>query len=356
MRLSTRTIIPAAVVAACLFCFSIAEAKKPVKPPGGGGGGSSFQLVELQPAGGTVSSAYAISDSGIVVGTVDDMPGIWDSSETVPAFIPLVGAYGEALSINEYDEIVGWGPNGPRYWSNAIANPVELPLPTGFDSGTANGISRDGIVVGEIWGPASSGNEIWAAAWRVTEGLVFGPILLDAGGAHDVASMGAGINRAVGRSADAEFGHVATVWDLLSKDDGTFTVIGSTVLVAGVTAEAYAITNTGDVTGGIKEWSKGEWVHTAFVIRDGSFVRLPSGRRNKFDVGYDLNATDVIGQSGKVWYSDNLGATQWNLQNKHQDLMGSYFDASWTYTAAEGLNATGGVVGGGSGGAWLLRR
>ncbi|MCC7339294.1 MAG: hypothetical protein IT422_29730 [Pirellulaceae bacterium] len=354
MRLPTRSITPTVVVAVCFIGFSIAVNNK-FSILTDGDGSSSFQLVELRSAGSTASKAYAISDSGIVVGAVDGAPGIWISSETVPAFFPLAGECGEALSVNEYGEIVGRGPNGPQYWSYATANPIDLPLPPGFDAGNANGISSEGIVVGEIWGHASHRNEFCAASWRVTEGQVFGPILLDKGGAHDIALMGAGINRAVGRASDAEFGHVATAWDLHSKDDGTFTVIGSTVLVEGVTAEAYAITQTGDTAGRIEEWSKGRWGNTAFVIRDGSLVRLPSGRRNKFGVSYDLNATDVVGQSGKAWYSDKLGATKWNPQDKHQDLLRNYLNESWRYTAAVGLNAKGNVVGNGSGGAWLLR-
>ena len=66
MRLSTRTITPAAVVAACLFCVSIAEAKKPVKPPGGGGGGSDsatapFTVIELP----GIDIAYKVSQQSV---------------------------------------------------------------------------------------------------------------------------------------------------------------------------------------------------------------------------------------------------------------------------------------------------
>ena len=48
MSLLTRTITPAAGVIACLFCCSVADAKKADKPPGGGGGDSAvYTLIDL---------------------------------------------------------------------------------------------------------------------------------------------------------------------------------------------------------------------------------------------------------------------------------------------------------------------
>jgi hypothetical protein len=224
-------------------------------------------------------------------------------------------------------------------------------MPSDATRGAANGISLDGVVVGEVELLNDDDTVTnWAVAWRIHDLGVFGPVLLSVGGANDVACLAPGLHLAVGRSANVDYGHVATAWDLITADDGTFTVFGSTTLVPDSAGEAFAVTPRGDVTGIVK------YVNTAFVIRDGSLTLLSSGGKNEYGVGYDLNDSEVVGRTGRSWLSDNMTATQWDSRNKRQDLVRKYFDAGWSNTSAEGINAAGEMVGLGTFGAWLLRR
>ncbi len=167
---------------------------------------------------------------------------------------------------------------------------------------------------------------------------------------NDAACLAPGLHLAVGRSADVDYGHVATAWDLITADEGTCTVFGSTVLVPDSAGEAFAVTPRGHVTGVVK------YGNTAFVIREGSLTLLSSGGNNEYGIGYDLNDSEVVGRTGPSWLSDYMIATQWNSRNRRQDLARKYLDASWSFTSAEGINASGEIVGSGTGGAWLLRR
>ncbi len=110
------------------------------------------------------------------------------------------------------------------------AQPFDLPLPTGFTNGQAWGVSGDGIVVGEVDGPAQG---TAAAAWRVTAGSVFGPVLLSPNGsiAYDIASLATEVNRVVGEATDSNGVPVATAWDLVVEPGGTFSVGETTTLI-----------------------------------------------------------------------------------------------------------------------------
>lgn len=59
----------AATAAACLLCFSIAQAGKPDNCGGGGGKKSAYTTVDLHPGGAyTSSEARSVNDAAIVVG------------------------------------------------------------------------------------------------------------------------------------------------------------------------------------------------------------------------------------------------------------------------------------------------
>lgn len=354
-----------AVLAVLVFSVAPAQAKKPDNP----GGGSEFQLIDLHPTGYYESVALAINDSGIAVGQVmqeiggaglEHAAGFWNATDTTPTFTGLAGGIGGARAINDAGQIVGWGVNGPSYWASTSAGPIDLPLPANFHSGIASGISDDGIVTGEIYQEVNEQTIGSAVAWRVTEESVFGPVVLapEAAG-NDVATLASGINRVVGRSADPLFGHVATAWDLSLLSDESFSVITSTTLVPDETGEAFAITDNGDLTGRVQSWNNAAHTneHIPFVVRNDSLEFLSSGRRNYYGVGFDLNDTNVVGETGRYWYSQgsSTSATLWDSRNKHVDLSRQYFDDSWSYTLAHGINRDGEIVGYGSSGAWLLR-
>jgi hypothetical protein len=143
---------------------------------------------------------------------------------------------------------------------------------------------------------------------------------------------------------------VATDWDLVAAEDGSLAVFGSTVLIPDFTGEAFAVTERGDTTGIIKG------LDSAFVIRNGSVTLLSSGPRNEYGVGYDLNDSEVVGQTGRSVFSNTMAATRWDSRNKRQDLAETYLGSDWPLSSAEGINASGEMVGSGTAGAWLLRR
>ena len=341
---------------------TVVLAKKPVKPPRDDSG--ELQLVELEPSGDQYAVALAINDAGIVVGSVDRVPGIWDARAEVPVFVPLPGeGEGGAHSINENGEIVGWEqwPPSPRYWPSPPDAPVALPMPPDAERGWASGVAQDGVVVGEVWITNDDDTRTtWAVAWRVHDLGVFGPVLLaENAGAHDVACTAPGLHRAVGRSADVDHGHVATAWDLVAVDDVSLTVLGSTVLVPDFEGEAFAVTPRGDVTGIVKTyWSKRTRTTAcaAFVTRNGSLTLLSSGGNNEYGVGYDLNDSEVVGTTARSESNIYKTATQWNSNKRRQDLVQEYFGDGWPRTSAKGINAAGEMVGSGTGGPWLLRR
>lgn len=361
---------PISVVALCLVCGSIASADhKPNHKPaggnggGGGDGGKQLEFIDLHPASAANSYASAVNNSGLVVGVVDEIGGYWDTESTTPVFSPLPGSARSAEVVNEHGAIAGYGP-APAYdlfyWESPTHAPLTLPLPSGFDNGSVRGISRDGIIVGEIFSAQSSS----AAAWRVTGNSVFGPVVISNNSLpNDVASLESGINRIVGASPDAMHGFVATAWDLNLNLNGSFTVASSTVLIPDQTSEAHAITERGDVSGQVFGDLVGANLDRvedhAFVLRDGSLEVLPAGRRERWGVSYDLNDTDVVGATASYWFASPQAA-RWNSSNKLENLAATYFDSSWTRSVTSGINDAGDIVGfglfDGDGRAWLLRK
>jgi uncharacterized membrane protein len=365
MRNASSTTRTAAIgVTIALICapIALADHKPNHNAGGGGGGGSSLQFVHLHPSGSGSSSAAAINDAGIAVGQVDEVAGYWDTTATTPAFAPLPGNGWSADDINELGAIVGVGPAPTHdlyYWASPAAAPITLPLPTGFDYGFARGISREGIIVGEVHGEQNG----FAAAWRVNGNSVFGPVLFPSGSLfNDVASLGSGVNRIVGSSSDAVENFVATAWDVNLNADESFTVAGSTVLIPNQTSEANAITERGHISGKVHGdhvgANLGGSAVNAFVIRDELQI-LPNARRERWGFGIDLNDTDVVGETASANFGDR-DATRWSSDGKLEKLSDTYLDESWYWSVANGINDEGKIVGvgllvGDDGRAWLLR-
>jgi hypothetical protein len=69
MRISTHTMLPAAIASACLLCCSIAVAKKPVNPPGGDGGGEVIALYDVLEVPLDEPGFMSDPDSGIITVT-----------------------------------------------------------------------------------------------------------------------------------------------------------------------------------------------------------------------------------------------------------------------------------------------
>lgn len=88
-------------------------------------------------SGGTSAEAHAVSDDGIVVGTVDNHPVMWRSPSEAPSLLPVPGKEweGEARGISADGTTIvgtlnlkGAGRNRPYVWMAGGA-PRDLPLP-----------------------------------------------------------------------------------------------------------------------------------------------------------------------------------------------------------------------------------
>ncbi len=112
-----------AIVLGMVLPFSVAVAQGRGGGNGGGGsvGGSSLAVVNLHPAGSIYSYAYRITETGLVVGECDGLPGVWDANTAQPTFVPLSGDDGGAYGASNAGEIVGWSETvqAPVYWADS---------------------------------------------------------------------------------------------------------------------------------------------------------------------------------------------------------------------------------------------
>jgi len=152
----------------------------------GGRGGASLTAmywkslesapVDLNFGGYITSLANSINNNQIITGFVISVtnliPVYWNSPTATPTTLNLVAPYSGntsfASKINDKNEIVGLGTDGPPatgaevplYWSSQSANPIPLNLIapyTGKDS-AANGINNKGEIVG--YGKDGVGNTL----------------------------------------------------------------------------------------------------------------------------------------------------------------------------------------------------
>ena len=155
--MNTKTRVYRVILAALLLAltlpasFAIAQGNGNGNGNGGSGGGgdTGFEFVELATGQAGSATAYAINNSGIVVGVVDSFAGSWNANEPLPTFTPLTASgFGGARAINQVGEIVGSILGQPTYWADLEGDPIDLPLPEGYSDGEAMGISSDSVVVG----------------------------------------------------------------------------------------------------------------------------------------------------------------------------------------------------------------
>jgi hypothetical protein len=112
-------------------------------------------------SGTHAAEAFAVSDDGTVVGTIDNRPVLWRASAAEPSTLPMpdTGWTGMAVDISSDGQtIVGLlrpdVQSRPYVWS-AGAMPRELPLPT-IDGETAMTASAESITGDWVAGTATS--------------------------------------------------------------------------------------------------------------------------------------------------------------------------------------------------------
>ncbi len=197
-------------LAACLLCFTPAQAKKPDKPGGGGGGGDagpSYQIVELDSVGSLLEGhPIDINNSGLIVGTVNEpildewFAASWTVDKaggTVTSTLHLLADGHHADGVNDHGEIVGFRVDEENeaiavYWESwEDATPLDLEPLDGDTRSSAKAINNEGVICGysarKIYGPDPENlggdpivvdTERRAVVWKVTEGVVEGPVEL----------------------------------------------------------------------------------------------------------------------------------------------------------------------------------
>lgn len=319
--------------------------------------------------GGFGSSAYAINDTGKIVGVSSDSSGATRTVEWVNGQIhvlPVPGLSGASIprDVNDSGEIAGYYAVGSQrqgiYW-NAQNNPVFLPdLPGGSVSTTALAINNSGLIVGKSTATAPTFHThgvIWLGSSFQTD-LGF-------------AGTGTGCLPADINDAGVVVGLAAfssTVVHAFRWQAGQFTNLG-TWPGAGAATDAYAINNAGTIVGKSSNvasvWKNG--VVTALPMPPGVSAYTPAIDIN--DAG-DIIATGPVSfpiEVGVLWRNGqpiNLGTLPGGTIsrafriNEAGEIVGEANDASgffravkWTVTPAtngwtnlgQGLAGTNGV-------------
>jgi probable HAF family extracellular repeat protein len=303
----------------------------------GAAAAARYVVVDLGTLGGNSSSATAINDSGVVVGT-SRLPG----SEVTHAFLFSGGEMWDlgtlsgypnsgAAAVNSAGEVVGyaWRDESSRAFRSDAAGFREVPgLEPGSPLTAATGISDAGEVVGS-WTGSEPGSRSRAAVVG-TDGA------RGVGGASAVSASG--INSAgdvVGAAATDAAGTQAFL-------DQAGTVVELGVLGPGGSSVASAVSSSGAVVGWSTD-SPGGVAH-AFLYADGLMVDLGLPR----DTESEARAVNSAGQVVGDFFDAATGR-----QHAFLYANGEAFDlnelvgggSGWILEQATGINDRGEIVG-----------
>ena len=269
MRLSTRTITPAAVVAVCLVCFSIAYAGKPAKPPGGAGGGSGYSIVPFNPPGIESVSSYVgdLNDVGQATGGFERADGTSQAVHLDLAtgdYTSLAGGANTGTGdVNNLNQIVGASDGVGAFWSDPEAAPVALPPLVGHVRSWGHRINDTGIVIGgstdddsayptpAIWRVVVDGNGVAS----VVSPLELPPLPggFDSWGSDITETVG-GTALVVGWSFDG-ISEQAVVWNIELGANGTLVTPDTPVLLGSLglsnpsRSSASSVNSFGEISG-----------------------------------------------------------------------------------------------------------
>ena len=235
----------------------------------------------------TVSSAFAISESGIAAGHSNFFPVVWRGGK----FIQISTASGEATGVNNSGVVVGLlrifapAPPGPGpvappshrafSWRDGVL--TELPDLPGASMSQATAINNHGDVAG--FSQSAQGAVVGAVVWRNgiimrLEGLGVAHAINDRGEVAGSVTSGATTHAAVWRD-----GHVV--------DLGT---------LGGPMSIALGMNNHGDVVGAS---STANGAFHGFLWRDGVMTDLGTFPGGLFSVARSINdAGEVVGYTG----------------------------------------------------------
>lgn len=197
------------------------------------------------------SHAYAINDSGVIVGVWGDRPVRWvlDGSGGASPALPLQGEgdeseRGEAIGVSESGSVVGWVGSDtvrPFLWDQDSGMRV-LDLPDDLVGGVAYGVNDLGQIVGSgSVDPAFDDPRTGHVLLWTTDGEGAVPAVEDLGTFEGIGARGHAIN------AGGDI--VGVVWEDAETKDGFLWARGQPLRQVPLESEILALNDRGDVVG-----------------------------------------------------------------------------------------------------------
>jgi hypothetical protein len=267
----------ALTAAACLLCFTIAQAKKPVRPPRE----AAYTIVPFMPPDvTTISSGVAdLNEQGHAVGWEEfpngDVQALHFNMETSAYTTLSGGAATGAEGVNNLNQIVGSNGDFGAFWDSPTNGPILLlPLDPTDDPQSvrvvfwATDINDDGVVIGASMESFGFENEDGTTSITSTllTGVVWRVVVDNAGVAHvdgplpllplngHIESFAGCLNELAGGSAQvtgySSGPREAVLWTIdLNPEDGTLALPGPPVSLIPLRSQGAGINNFGDVCG-----------------------------------------------------------------------------------------------------------
>ena len=257
--------------------------------------------------------------------------------------------------INQLGEIVGDETTGADqevgvYWADSNAVPQPLPILSTYDRSCAWRINNNGVICG--WcsrlvndADGQSHSESQPVLWRVNGGVVAGgPFELPISESAFAEAISDNNAVSCAKVVGSSFTEKAVEWTVLDSD-GTLTVIGSRVLNADGTANAYGVNNDGAVCGTYYKQTTGR---LAVVWAGSSMQALNIARFFCGPDAYDINNKGVIvGYAWSTRVSTEFAAV-WPNATASMIVLNQFLDDNSPFSnlrIARAVNDTGAIVG-----------
>jgi hypothetical protein len=340
-----------------LLCLSPSLA---ARPGGGGTTGPSYQIVELDSAGGLFEGyPFDINNAGLIVGGGTGSAACWTVTKTdttVTTTLHLLDGEG-AFGVNDAGEIVGSSNETAAYWENRNAAPQPLPVPMGSTRSIAEAINSTGVICGWAeFSDAGGQRSQVALVWRVTAEGIWGPLVLPAlapldstaafavndNDAHDAALV-------VGQEWESSTGVGAGLaWSVTSLPDGSLTV-DPVPDVLDAQASGTGVNDSGVICGYVYPDAV-VWDGTSKRILDRSATISAFGGRKACNSAnaYAINAGGVI--VGRGSFAPYSKAVVWPSASAAMILLDKFLNKNVRFTelnSASAVNDAGEIVGSG---------
>ncbi len=293
--------------------------------------GQTYLITDLGNLGGGSASAAAINESNQVVGTSSVAAGVFDAFLFSGGAMRDLGNFGggsTATALNDRGDVVGSSfatTNHPFLFRNGTL--IDLGLPSGFNSGVANGVNDSDQVIGEFTSGTRRRTVRTAFLWQNGAFQIIS-------GSNFTASA---INDA-GQVAGTDGGGVAAVWH-----NGVVTELGA--LPGATFSSASAINELGQVAG--SSFTTNSSPHAA-LFENGEVIDLG------VPAGFATSTANALNDSGVVVGSASVGrnvvhafiAGNGIITDLNRLIPGN--SGSWILQTASGINNAGNIVGTGT--------